>query len=160
MLPETEALLFAAARAQHVGEVIRPALQRGAVVIADRFVDSSLAYQGGGRGLPLEAVRMIQELGTDGLEPDLKLLLDLEPEVALNRRRGDHAEANRLDREELDFYRRVREAFLALAAADPARWRIVDAARSPESVWKDVWAAVVDSGVDCLAVHGAQAGVA
>lgn len=146
MLPETEALLFAAARAQHVGEVILPALARGAVVISDRFTDSSLAYQSGGRGLPLVTVRGIQHLATQALEPDLKLLFDLPAEQAMARRRGSGDEANRLDQEQLEFYRRVEAAYRALVAEDPERWRIVDASRSVEEVWSAVKEIVAAEG--------------
>lgn len=147
MLPETEALLFAAARAQLVGEVIRPGLARGAIVLTDRFADSSRAYQGGGRGLPRDLVQAMQELATGGLEPDLKLLLDVRPETALARRRGDVQRENRLDREALDFYGKVRDEYLALAAAEPERWRIIDAARPRAQVWASTWQEVVASGI-------------
>jgi dTMP kinase len=139
---EAEALLFAASRAQLVGEVIEPALKRGAVVIVDRFIDSSLAYQGGGRGLDLSALRGVQEFATGGLDSDLKVLLDVAPEVALNRRRQARELTNRLDDEDLVFYDRVRSAYLDLARHDPARWRVVGAGDDVESVWREVWGAV------------------
>lgn len=142
----TEALLFGAARAQLVDEVIRPCLRRGATVITDRFADSSLAYQGGGRGLPRDLVRAVQALATGGLEPELTLLLDLPPELALVRRRFDAAGENRLDRETLQFYGRVRDEYRALAAADPERWRVIDAAGNPDRVWAEIWGCVVASG--------------
>jgi dTMP kinase len=147
MAAETEALLFAAARAQHVREVIRPALARGAVVVSDRFIDSSLAYQAGGRGLPLEAVLAAQTLATGGLEPDLKILLDVPAEVALRRRLADASQANRLDREGIEFYQRVHRAYHSLVVADSDRWRVVDATRAPEQVWQDVWQAVTNFGL-------------
>lgn len=146
MIPETEALLFAAARAQLVGEVIRPALSRDAVVIADRFSDSSLAYQWGGRGLPRGAVSDLQRFATAGIEPDLKLLLDLPVETALARRFADADAVNRLDSETVQFHSRVREAYHSLVAADPARWRLIDATRSPHDVWSAVWQMVTDTG--------------
>lgn len=137
MLPQTEALLFAAARAQHVGELIVPALRRGAVVVCDRFVDSSLAYQGGGRGLGFAQIRELQHLATGGVEPDLKLFFDVTPDQALIRRQSD-GDINRLDRERLDFYKRVADAYRTLAFQEPGVWRTIDASRTPEEVWQDV----------------------
>jgi dTMP kinase len=129
MLAETEALLIAAARAQHVAEVIRPALESGQVVVCDRYVDSTLAYQGGGRGLPRAALEGVQVFATGGLVPDLRVLLDLPVEQGLARRLGGPDEVNRLDLADVEFHRRVRAAYLELAAADPAGWVVVDAAR-------------------------------
>lgn len=137
ILPATEALLFAAARAQHVGETIRPALERGVDVVCDRFVDSTLAYQWGGRELNYDDVMAAQRLALGELEPDLKLLLDLPVDVALRRRRTSGM-TNRLDREVVAFYQRVRDAYLQLAAREPHRWRILDASRSPSEVWQQV----------------------
>lgn len=142
MAAETEALLFAAARAEHVARVIRPALGRGGVVITDRFTDSSLAYQWGGRGLPFEAVVAAQRLAAGDLEPDLKLLLDLPVDEGLRRRFADRSAANRLDRETAAFHERVRAAYHTLAASDSERWRVIDASRSQADVWADVWDAV------------------
>jgi len=147
MVPQTEALLFAAARAQLVGEVIQPELARGTVVITDRFTDSSLAYQWGGRQLDQHAVIAVQELATAGLEPDLKILLDLPVEVGLRRRLAVGDEANRLDREALQFHTRVRDAYHSLVAADPARWRVIDAEGPENRVWADVWEAVSSYGL-------------
>jgi len=124
-----EALLYAADRAQHVHEVIRPALAAGEVVLTDRFVDSSLAYQGAGREIPLDDVRMLSRWATEGLRPDLTVLLDLPPEDGLARARG-RAAADRLEAESLEFHQRVRQTFLALAAADPDRYAVLDARRS------------------------------
>lgn len=142
MLPQTEVLLFAAARAQLVGEVIRPALERGSVVITDRFVDSSMAYQWGGRELDRDAVWAVQAMATGGLEPDIKILLDLPVETALRRRHADLSEVNRLDNEVRQFHARVHDAYHSLADADPARWCIVDASRPVDLVWSDVLRAV------------------
>jgi dTMP kinase len=139
-----ETLLFAAARAQLVHEVLRPALNRGAFVISDRFADSSLAYQSAGRGLREGDVRQVQQFATSGLQPDLKILLDLPAAAALRRVHSERAMTNRLDQEELDFYDRVRHAYLALAERDPQRWRIVAADRNIDSVWRDVWETVGD----------------
>ena len=147
MLPTTEMLLFAAARAQHVGELVRPALAEGLTVVADRFVDSSLAYQWGGRGLEKRAVDLAIELATDGLEPDLRILLDLPVESALRRRMADWNETNRMDRESIMFHGRVRDAYHSLVAADPARWSVVDADRAVDDVSAAVWRAVVSRGL-------------
>jgi dTMP kinase len=139
---ETEALLFAAARAQHVRDVILPTLERGGIVVCDRFVDSSLAYQWGGRGLSRSAVHAAQALATHGLAPDLKILLDIPVDVGLARRAGDAGQMNRIDEESRAFHERVRSAYHALVAEDPAHWRVIDAALPPESVHEAVWAAV------------------
>ncbi|HVD30026.1 MAG TPA: dTMP kinase, partial [Mycobacteriales bacterium] len=129
----SEALLYAADRAQHVHDVLRPALDAGEVVISDRFVDSSLAYQGAGRTIPLDDVRMLSRWATENLEPDLTILLDLPPEVGLARARG-RAVADRLESESLDFHQRVRQTFLALAEADPDRYLVVDAQQSLDEI--------------------------
>ncbi|CAN5287166.1 dTMP kinase [soil metagenome] len=138
----TEAYLMTADRAEHVRHVIQPALLSKAVVISDRYLDSTLAYQGGGRGLPVEELRSLQTLATGGLEPTLTLLLDLPVEEGLERRFQDHA-GNRLDRESMEFHRRVAATFHALAHADPDRWRIVDATQAIEMVHTAVWSHVV-----------------
>jgi dTMP kinase len=131
--PRSEALLYAADRAQHVHDVLRPALDAGEVVITDRFVDSSLAYQGAGRTIPLEDVRMLSRWATGGLEPDLTVLLDLPPETGLARARG-RAVADRLESESLDFHLRVRQTFRELAEARPDRYLVVDARQEPEVI--------------------------
>jgi dTMP kinase len=133
MLPETEALLYSAARAQHVGDVIRPALERGAVVVCDRFVDSTLAYQGGGRGLAIDVLEAIQRFATGGVVPSLRILLDVPVEIGLARRFGA-GETNRLDEADVEFHRRVRAAFLSFASRDPEAWAIVDARDSVDEV--------------------------
>ncbi len=148
---ETEALLMTAARAQHVREVIAPARAAGRVVLCDRFVDSTYAYQGGGRGLDGEALATIQRFATAGVEPDLKLLLDLPVEEGLRRRQADPETLNRIDRDELAFHQRVREAYLRLARGDPDRWAVIDALGSPDAV-----ARAIDTAVrDRLGLHGA-----
>jgi dTMP kinase len=129
--PRAEALLFAAARAELVERVIRPALERGAVVLCDRYLDSSLAYQGGARGLGRGPVEEVNRLATGGLLPDLVVLLDLDPADGLRRRQGDR---DRIEAQDLDFHRRVREAFRALAVADPNRFAVVDGAASVREV--------------------------
>lgn len=117
-----EALLYAADRAEHVSAVVRPALARGAVVVTDRYVDSSIAYQGVGRGLGVDAVAALSAFATEGLVPDLTVVLDVPAAVA----RGRFADADRLEGEPADFHERVRRAFLDLAAAAPGRYLVVD----------------------------------
>lgn len=126
--PRAEALLYAADRAQHVAEVVRPAIARGAVVVQDRYIDSSLAYQGAGRPLDPAEIRRLSEWATDGLWPRLTILLDVAPELAAERRAAAGAAADRLEREAEEFHRRVRSEFLALAHTEPDRFLILDAA--------------------------------
>ncbi|OJU44101.1 MAG: dTMP kinase [Microbacterium sp. 69-7] len=132
--PRAEALLYAADRAQHVATLVRPALARGEVVIQDRYLDSSVAYQGAGRVLDAEQVRDLSMWATEGALPDLTVLLDLDPATA--RRRLDAADKpfDRLEAEKSAFHERVRDAFLALAAADPRRFLVLDAARSEDEL--------------------------
>ncbi len=139
ILPETEVLLLAAARAQHVREVIAPALSRKAWVLCDRYVDSTYAYQGGGHGLSIEELRTIQHYATGGLMPRLRLLLDVPVEIGLARRHADPESVNRIDLAGVDFHRRVRQAFLNLAAAEPDRWLVVDASAGLDEVASQVW---------------------
>jgi dTMP kinase len=124
MSAHCEALLYAADRAEHVAKIVDPALARGAVVITDRFIDSSLAYQGAGRGLPAADIARLNSWATEGRQPDLTILLDLAPETGLNRRASS---ADRLEAEPLDFHRRVRAGFLGLARAEPERYLVLDA---------------------------------
>ncbi len=138
-----EALLYAADRAQHVHDVLRPALDAGEVVVTDRFVDSSLAYQGAGRTIPMDDVRAISRWATQGLQPDLTILLDLPPEVGLARARG-RATADRLEAESLEFHQRVRHTFRALAEAGADRYLVLDAGRSPEELAAAIRARVAD----------------
>ena len=130
--PLTEAFLYAAARAQLVEEVIRPALAAGKVIIADRFLDSTIAYQGYGRGLDRQMLTELNRLCTSGLKPDLTLLLDVDPEEGLRRRGGELPD--RLEKEGLDFQRRVREGYLQIARAEPERMRVINAGRSLSEV--------------------------
>jgi dTMP kinase len=139
LTPRAEALLYAADRAQHVVEVIRPALQRGAVVISDRYIDSSLAYQAAGRALDNGEVRRLSRWATGGLAPDLTVLLDLAPEEGLRRATGP---GDRLEAETLEFHRRVRSAFRTLAARDSARYLVLDAGRGIDEVAEAVLARV------------------
>jgi dTMP kinase len=136
-----EALLFAADRAHHVYTVVRPALQAGQVVLLDRFIDSSLAYQGAGRELLEADIRHLSVWATGGLWPDLTVLLDVPAREGLARARG-RSDADRLERESLEFHERVRQAYLALAAAEPARYLILDATRPMAELSVDVAAAV------------------
>ena len=130
MGPRAEALIYAADRAHHVETVVRPALDRGAVVITDRYLDSSVAYQSGGRDLPGPEVEHLSLWAAKGLRPDITILLDLEPGAAAARRaRADgKGDLDRLERAGLEFHTRVRDTFLQRAAADPERWVILDAA--------------------------------
>ena len=136
--PQSEALLFAAARAQLVSEVIVPALDRGLIVVCDRFLDSSLAYQGAARGLGIDAVRAINRFGIDDLVPDLTVLLDLPPADAA-RRTGA---VDRFEAEGVEFQERVLEAFRALAQAEPQRWRVLDADQDEATLHADILAMV------------------
>ena len=138
MSPTAEMLLYSASRAQLVAEVIRPALAAGRVVLCDRYADSTLAYQGDGRGLDGDMLATLTAIATGGLRPDLTLLLDLDVAHGLTRRRDEGEEMNRLDLETLEFHRRVREGYLALAAAEPARWVCIDADRPGDEVQVDV----------------------
>ncbi|RKS75345.1 dTMP kinase [Motilibacter peucedani] len=135
LVPQAEALLYAADRAHHVGTLVRPALERGAVVISDRYVDSSLAYQGAGRALQVEDVARISRWATGGLVPDLTVLLDLPAEVAAARRQArDGGAGDRLEAEPTDFHERVRRGFLELATSAPHRYLVVDATEPAEAV--------------------------
>jgi len=139
--PVTEALLFNAARAQLVAEVIGPALDAGEIVVCDRFADSTLAYQGYGAGLGLTELRAIADVATMGLAPDLTILLDIPPEIGLARKTA--ASRNRFEATfDLAFHNRVRAGFLQLAREEPDRWTVLDATRDPESVFRDIQDAV------------------
>ncbi|MCP4361755.1 MAG: dTMP kinase [Chloroflexi bacterium] len=129
MFPEAEMLLYSASRAQLVREMIRPSLIAGKVVLCDRFYDSTIAYQGYGRGLDLESLYQVTQFATGGLKPDLTLLLDIEAEQGLARRETGGVEMNRLDLEKVAFHQRVRSGYHQLAALEPERWVVVDAAR-------------------------------
>jgi len=128
--PRAEVLLFAASRAQLVDQVIRPRLGEGYVVVCDRYSDSTLAYQGYGRGLPLDEVECVVEMASEGVVPDLTFLLDLPPELGLSRNRQEPSpDWDRFEEEDLEFHRRVREGYLQLARLDPHRWVILDATK-------------------------------
>jgi dTMP kinase len=139
-----EALLYAAARAQLVEEAIEPLLVRGVWVLLDRFVDSSLAYQGGGRGLGVEPVRAINEFATGGLHPDRTLLLMIAPSLGRTRARARADPLDRLEREDGEFFTRIASAYAELAAADPERIRTIDAAQPPGGVLAAALQALAD----------------
>ena len=140
----TEALLYAASRRQHLVEKVWPALKEGKIVICDRYLDSSLAYQGGARGLGIDNVLNINLFATENTWPDLTLLFDLKPEVGLARINANaDREVNRLDLEKLDFHNKVRESFLALAERYPDRYVIIDASQNREEVAKATMEAIL-----------------
>ena len=142
--PRTETLLYAAARAQLVQERLEPLLARGELVLLDRFVDSSLAYQGAGRALGVQQVRAINLFATDGLQPDRTLLLRIAPADGRARQRERALAPDRLERESEDFFARIAEAYDDLARADPGRIRTIDASQPPERVLADALAALAD----------------
>ncbi len=136
--PRAEALLYAADRAHHVATVVRPALERGEIVIQDRYIDSSVAYQGVGRVLDPEAVRGLSEWATEGLAPDLTILLDLDADAARGRLDEARTRYDRLEAEASEFHDRVRAAYLALAEAEPGRFLVVDASRPVDEIAGDI----------------------
>lgn len=142
LVPRAEALLYAAARAQHVEQIILPALKKGTVVLCDRFLDSSLAYQGFGRGLDLSMLEQVNRVATAGLVPDQVLLLDFCCDYGVDRISRSGRSADRIEREDREFHRRVRAGYLALAARDPRRYRVIDANRSIARVHRDLIKAV------------------
>ena len=140
--PRAEALLYAAARAQLVAERVEPLLADGTHVLLDRFVDSSLAYQGAGRGLGVDEVRAINRFGTGGLAPDRTLLLRIDPAAGRARQSGRGDEPDRLEREDDAFFSAIAAAYDALAAAEPARFVVIDAAQPPDAVLAEAVAAL------------------
>ena len=139
--PRTEALLMNASRAQLVEQLIRPALASGQVVVCDRFADSTLAYQGAGRGLGRQDLLSVISFATAGLLPDMTLLLDVPVEVGLARKHAQGG-SNRFEAETVAFHARVREAYRAMANAEPSRWRCFDGLEPPDQLENEVWAAV------------------
>jgi len=135
--PLTELLLFNASRAQLVGEVIRPNLEKGKFVICDRYADSTTAYQSYGRGLDLEMVEAINNTATQGLKPDLTVLLNIPVEEGLARKRVK--KQDRFEQEDITFHQRVREGYLKLAANDPQHWLVIDATQSKEKIEEIIW---------------------
>ncbi len=145
MDPRTEALLYAASRRQHLVEKVWPALKEGKIVICDRYLDSSLAYQGGARGLGVDEVLNVNLFATENTWPDLTLLFDIKPEVGLARIASNASrEVNRLDLEKLDFHNKVRDTFLALAKKYPDRYVIIDASQSRDEVAKATLEAIMN----------------
>lgn len=153
MRPRAQALVLCASRAELVEEVIRPALAAGRVVVCDRYADSTLAYQGYGHGLELDALRAVLRFATDGIGPTLTILLDLPAREGLERKRRQSVasaeEWNRFEAEELAFHERVRAGYHALAAEEPGRWRTFDARKPPNELAEEIWALVRG----CLARH-------
>jgi len=135
--PLTELMLFNASRAQLVAEVIQPNLKSGKVVISDRYADSTIAYQGYGRGLDLAMVRATNNAATQGLRPDLTILLDIPVEEGLERKRAERQD--RFEREAPTFHRRVKEGYLKMAADEPERWLVIDASQSKEAIAAIIW---------------------
>lgn len=135
--PLAELLLFNASRAQLVTEVIQPNLKKGGVVICDRYADSTIVYQGYGRGLDLKMVRAVNDAGTSGLRPDFTVLLDISAEEGFVRKEG--TKRDRFEQQDIAFHQRVREGFLKLADAEPERWLVLDAAQSKEKITEIIW---------------------
>jgi dTMP kinase len=142
--PRAEALLYAAARAQLVAERVRPLLDAGRWVLLDRFVDSSLAYQGAGRGLGVEAVRAINDFGTGGLRPDRTLLLRIDPAAGRARAEGRGEAPDRLEAEDDGFFSAIARSYDELAAAEPGRFRVLDATLGPERLVAEALSALAD----------------
>ena len=147
--PLSELMLFETARTELVATVIRPALSLGTIVVSDRFTDSTLAYQGFGRGIETDTIVQLNELATGGLKPDMTLLLDIDPEVSLQRVSGadggriDPATQRRFESQPIAFHERICEGFRTLAQEDPTRWFVIDAVRQPEKVAEQIWSTVV-----------------
>lgn len=144
MDPRTEALLYAASRRQHLVEVILPALQNGNIVLCDRFVDSSLAYQGYARGLGINQIYELNRFAIEDLLPGLTIYLDLDPEIGLRRIKDNNRACNRLDLESLEFHKKVREGYLLIAKQYPTRIKVVDGSLSKEKLYEEVKKIVLD----------------
>ena len=143
MVPRAELLLYAAARAQHVAEIVQPALSAGKIVLCDRFTDATLAYQGDGRGLDRSLIIQLNQLAAGNCRPDLTLLFDLPVETGLGRalqRETDQQDSSegRFERETLDFHQRIRDGYLALAREEPQRFRMIDADKTPEQIGRQI----------------------
>jgi dTMP kinase len=143
MTPVTELLLYNASRAQHIKEVILPALKRGSVVITDRFVDSTVAYQGYGRGIDLSLIYSIEKVVTGGLKPDITTLLDLDAETGLKRNRGIN-KTDRLELEDVEFHKLVRSGYLEIASKEPGRIKLIDASEGIEEIHNKIVNIIMD----------------
>ena len=144
MNPRTETLLFCAARAQLIEEIVRQHLANNEVVLLDRYADSTMAYQGYGLCNDLDLVRQVLQFATGGLKPDLTLLLDVDPEIGLHRRQKSGGEWNRMDAYQLELHQRVRQGYLKMATEEPQRWLVVDASQTPEVVQSALRNAIMD----------------
>lgn len=144
LMPEAELFLFLADRAQHVREVIRPALEKGKTVLCDRYTDSTLAYQGGGRGFDPGVLEAMNHAATGGLKPDVTLLFDVPVEVGLKRAAGRGQGKDRMEREKLDFHRKVRRAFLETAQKEKRRFIVVDGLPDPAAVYQEMLEKLID----------------
>lgn len=141
----TEALLYAAARRQHLAEKVLPALEEGKIVLCDRFIDSSLAYQGVGRGIGIDEIYKINEFAINGLMPNLTIYFDLDPKVGLQRvHQADEREINRLDLEELDFHLKVQSGYSEIIKREPNRFKVIDASKSIEEVYEATLHAILE----------------
>lgn len=140
--PMTELLLMFAARAQHVATIIQPALERGAYVLCDRFIDASYAYQGGGRGMDFEKIKSLDTLVLNHLHPDITFLLDADPRVGMERIEGRGGHPDRFELEKIEFFERVRKAYQARALENPKRFRVINAEDTLEKVWAEIQALV------------------
>lgn len=138
MDPMTEALLYAASRAQHVAEKIKPALEKGSIVLLDRFLDSSLVYQGIGRGMTIETIEEINRFATGGLQPDITLMVYIDYEEGLRRKKAQKGSLDRMEQQQELFHRRVNEGYLTLAHRYPDRIKLIDGAREPQKVHQDI----------------------
>lgn len=142
--PRTEALLYAASRRQHLVEKIWPAINKGKIVICDRYLDSSLAYQGHARGLGIDNILKVNEYATEGTFPDLTLLFDIEPEIGFERiNKNKNREVNRLDKEALSFHHKVREGYLLLSKRFSDRYEVIDASKDLDTVVNNVYNAIL-----------------
>ncbi len=142
--PMTELLLIAASRTQHVHELIRPALAANQIVVCDRFIDASVAYQGYRGGIDLAFIHQLNRIATGGLTPDITFILDLPPEIGLSRQQQGGTHRDRLDRESLELHRKVREGYLSIAKANSHRVKLIDATQSPDVVHTEVLAEYQD----------------
>jgi dTMP kinase len=141
--PVTELLLYNASRSQHIGEIISPAIKKGSIVITDRFTDSTVAYQGYGRGIELGRIDSIDAVATDNLRPDITILLDLDVEIGLKRNRGIN-KTDRLELEDVIFHRRVRRGYLAIAERQPQRIKLVDASETIDQIHQKIVTIISD----------------